>query len=146
MDNFGPKCQRFFGDHPEWSPVTPSACPLGWDEILAQALHRLRELAVARRALLSITQIKQKWAELRIYIRVEGEPTEFRLDLHSASGAVSLRTKNAEPGSVTDEAMDIIDRATELSRRTCEICGEAGQARAGHWYRVLCDRHTAGPS
>lgn len=143
MDNFGPLAQRFLLEHPDWKSSIDSHCPVGWDSILAQALVDLPDLARSRRARISITQIKQKWAQLRVYIQVEGEPTEFVLDMCTAAGVMSMRTKNATPGTVTEKAWAIVDRATEQSCCTCEECGELRVARVGRWHRVLCDQHDA---
>lgn len=143
MDKFGPLVQQFLLEHPDWKPSIDSHCPVGWDSILARSLIDLYELARSRRARISITQIKQKWAQLRVYIQVEGEPTAFVLGMYTGAGVISMRTKNATPGSVTEEAWAIVDRATEQSLCACEECGEPGVARGGRWHRVLCDQRAA---
>lgn len=43
----------------------------------------------------------------------------------------------------SDEYIDgAIDLAQNLSSKTCEICGQAGQMRGGSWIKSLCDQHT----
>lgn len=61
-------------------------------------------------------QIKQKWAELRVYV----------------SGA-------------SPEARDLIAAAERRSRTICEVCGAPGTAcvSKGGWYRALCPEHAA---
>ena len=40
------------------------------------------------------------------------------------------------------EMEDLIDKAEELSRITCEECGAPGRLRGKHWLYTACDEHT----
>lgn len=64
----------------------------------------------------TITQAKEKYGELRIYF---------------------------DPGQAdTDALEEMIDRAEEESRRTCEMCGKLGHLMVkGIWYKTLCKEH-----
>ena len=55
-------------------------------------------------------QIKEKFGGLRMYI-----------------------------GSGTTEMHELCNKAEDESLITCEICGEPGKERGGHWIRTLCD-------
>lgn len=35
----------------------------------------------------------------------------------------------------------IINKYEEMSRETCEVCGEPGTQRSGGWIQTLCDEH-----
>lgn len=141
MDSFGPKARSFFEAHPDWKPSVDSFCPVGWDEILAQALGDLHELAERRRVSISIAQIKEKFAQLRIYVSVKGEPRQIHFDLVSERGVMSGKSPRASKDSVTAEAAAIVNRASDLSRRVCERCGEPGRLRSESWMRILCEQH-----
>lgn len=147
MDNFGPLVQRFLLEHPEWKPSIDSHCPVGWDLILGQALSELHGLAERRRVQVSIAQIKEKFAELRIYFRLAGEPDQIHFDIvGSDDRVVSGRSPRASSDSVRAEAMSIVNRASEKSRSACQVCGQPGSVRPGGWLRVLCDAHIPSPN
>ena len=57
-------------------------------------------------------QIKSKFAELRIY-----------------------------GSNVTPYVQGVLDMAEEMSRMTCESCGERGNVYSNGWITVLCDDH-----
>lgn len=42
----------------------------------------------------------------------------------------------------TQEMEDLIDKAEELSRVTCEQCGAPGKLRGRGWLYTACDKHT----
>lgn len=142
MDKFGPLVQQFLLQHPDWMPSIDSHCPVGWDPILGQALSDLHDLAGRRRVRISIVQIKEKFAELRIYFRVAGEPDQIQLDIVGSDGrVVSARSPRASADSVRAEAMAIVNRASEKSRSACQVCGQPGSVRPGGWLQVFCDDH-----
>jgi membrane-bound lytic murein transglycosylase D len=62
----------------------------------------------------SVSQIKEKFGELRIY-----------------TGALDA--------AVADQVYKIIDEAEIESGRTCEWCGNPGKVRGGGWIKTLCD-------
>lgn len=85
--------------------------PEGWRPLFDQLVVDLGELNPAFR----ISQAKQKFGELRVY-----------LDRYP-------------PG-----ASDLIDAATRKSRETCEVCGSPGALRKTRgYYQTLCDAHGA---
>lgn len=59
-----------------------------------------------------IAQIKEKFGGLRVYLE--------------------------EPNSA---AYKYIEDAEGLCAKTCEVCGEPGEAREGGWIKTLCDIH-----
>ncbi len=143
MNSFGPKAQAFFAAHPDWQPSIDSCCPAGWDDILAQVLEDLHDLAERRRVSISIAQIKEKFGQLRIYIRVKGEPEQVHFDVMVSHGVQSGRSPRASRDSVTAEAVAIANRASDQSQGVCERCGQPGVLRHFGWMHVLCDEHAA---
>lgn len=85
-------------------------CGDGWHGILLRLHADLMQAAPDIR----YVQVKEKFAELRVYTDHDGDP-----------------------------AVDaLIAAAEQESRRTCERCGAAGRARRhlrSGWYRTLCD-------
>lgn len=141
MDNFGPQARQFFLEHPDWKPSIDSGCPIGWDNILSDALRELLALSVRRGARISIVQVKEKFAELRIYFRVSGERPQIYFDIRGADTRISGKYPPARAESVSAEAMAITNRASERSRQVCDVCGRPGAVRQGGWLRVFCDQH-----
>jgi hypothetical protein len=95
--------------------IGPTDCwsdlPDGWFDIVDRLFADLVAMGWDRR----LSQIKEKFAELRVY----------------ASGGAT--------GATADEIWARIDEATEESRRTCQECGQPGEQRTTGWWRTLCD-------
>lgn len=67
---------------------------------------------------IKIDQIKQKFAELRVY----------------------LRTSTTKSSPIHDTLKFIIDNAVDKASRTCEICGNIGRKRTENiWLSILCE-------
>ena len=95
------------------------ACDVGkgWSDILANAFKQIAEVfdkAGADFSEFSVSQIKEKFGTLRIYV-----------------GALDA--------DIADQVYKIIDDAEVESERTCELCGSPGKARGGGWIKTLCD-------
>lgn len=86
-----------------------SNCPDGWLHLLAELCERLE----AEHPGVSFSQVKDKFAELRIYLN-DG----------------------------TDAARKLVSEYVRRSARTCEECGAPGkQSSRGHWLVVRCEEH-----
>lgn len=84
-----------------------------------------------------IRQIKEKFGELRIYIRPVAEL--LNVDWHSES---LLDITPPQPTPVQELLSDLRSQVVERANTTCEECGEPGGLRVlGGWYRTCCDRH-----
>lgn len=57
-----------------------------------------------------IEQVKEKFGTLRFYV-----------------------------SNANDEVYKLINKAENLSAKTCEDCGEPGEIKIGSWIRTLCD-------
>jgi hypothetical protein len=95
-------------------------CNSGWFKIIYEALSKIqehvRELYNAKHIEskeIVVTQIKEKYGTLRIYMSSEDDVIE-----------------------------DIISKAHKKSSKTCEICGKRGKIRGSSWLYTACDTHT----
>jgi len=87
---------------------------------LAEALHMVGEgwacLLEAyyriKRPETIVTQVKEKFGSLRIYVDSE-----------------------------THAGWDLLNALENLSLEICEVCGEPGSPRMGSWTHTLCDEH-----
>jgi len=84
-----------------------------------------------------IRQIKEKFGELRIYIRPAAEP--LNVDWYSQT---VHDIDPPQPTPVQDMLSDLRSQIVERANTTCEECGDAGGLRVlNGWYRTCCDRH-----
>lgn len=89
------------------------SCGEGWHSIVTE----LDAALVAAVPDIRYLQIKEKFADLRVYTTHDGNP-----DIDALTSAAELR-----------------------SRETCEVCGAAGTTYMSprHWYKALCAEHAA---
>jgi hypothetical protein len=93
-------------------------CSDGWFEII-NTLSRKLEILIENQVreygkgdfTPAASQIKEKFGALRFYMDSE-----------------------------TDEMTEEIKKTQEISRETCEECGEEGKLRKQAWVKTLCDR------
>jgi hypothetical protein len=95
-------------------------CGDGWfnviDALCKEIQHHIdwkyKDLPVDEREAIQVVadQVKEKYGTLRFYYHGGDEVIE---------GMVSM--------------------AESMTHRTCEVCGNSGQLRAGGWYRTLCN-------
>lgn len=91
----------------ENSPMN-SGIGRGWALLFENCLRELQLIDFPCK----ISQIKEKFGELRIYFDVK----------------------------MTPEASEIVDKACSLSRKTCIICGQPGKIdMLDGWYQCFCD-------
>lgn len=83
----------------------------GWFPILYEACKKLDELHHRTGVTIQITQVKEKFGGLRLYLRGP------------------------------EEAYDIEQEAEEKSLSTCDICGRPGKKRNSVWIITRCDKH-----
>lgn len=85
--------------------------PDGWVDLMVELDAALVEVCPSIR----YEQIKEKWAELRVYV-----------------------------SHANDAARELIRDAELRSRTICERCGKPGAPCGGRgWYRALCETHAA---
>ena len=79
----------------------------GWSKLLDEVYDRLEKFPDSY-----VSQVKEKWGRLRIYV--------FGVD---------------------ESTLDFIDEIEERSGTICEVCGEPGELRDGGWIVCRCDKH-----
>ena len=79
----------------------------GWSSLIDEVFDRLEKFPDVY-----ISQTKEKWGRLRIYV--------FGVD---------------------EETLDFIDEIEERSGTVCEICGKPGKLREGGWIVCRCNKH-----
>lgn len=98
----------------------------GWYTIIEEACRKLQQLADESKVIIEFSQVKEKFAELRLYLEVkpinDSQPL-FKID------------------SIFKKAQEIVSQAEKLSLLTCEVCGEPGVFRPGGWVKIRCDKH-----
>lgn len=104
---------------PEGAEGLPECGP-GWQDLIERCCVRIRAAVEADDGTFRFTQIKEKYASIRMYWTGRLSPE------------ASVRVEEA------------IDLAEARSGCTCEICGEAGVLRTGGWMTTRCDLHAEG--
>lgn len=87
----------------------------GWLALLEELIFDLDAMGVKY----DVAQIKEKFGTLRFYVDFTNQE-QLTDDLYN-------------------KFMGRIDRAEELSGKTCERCGDPGKMRSGGWIKTLCD-------
>lgn len=80
----------------------------GWHIILAKLHYDLLKIDPTY----EVGQVKEKWGELRVYLR------------------------GYSPGTI-----ELVEAASSASTVTCEMCGEPGVTQEGGWVKTLCPEH-----
>lgn len=85
-----------------------------------------------------IRQVKEKFGELRIYVR---PATYQRPDIDGLVGWVE-DIDPPEPSSAQEMISIIREQIVGQANHTCEECGEPGGLRVlDGWYKTCCDQH-----
>lgn len=98
-------------------------CNVGWAALLERLFKRLSMLPP-----IHITQIKEKFGELRVYYNL---PSEEELP------------DPVEREGLAAAADAIIKLGEDESHQICERCGKPGKERYTSWIMVLCDECAA---
>jgi hypothetical protein len=110
--------------HPSGNPPGAQGYPCvgyGWRDLLERACVRIRAAVQANGGRFKLTQVKEKFATIRIYW--DG-------------------TLSRESAARVDEAIEL---AEARSACTCETCGEPGRLfKRGGWFVTACDEHGNG--
>jgi hypothetical protein len=94
----------------------PYECGSGWYPMLDELFSQIKNIVDTRGKQefeFEVTQIKEKFGQLRVY-------TSF----------------------YAEEIEDLIDKYSEKSAHICEVCGDVGELKIeGGWYKTVCDKH-----
>lgn len=104
---------------PEGAEAYPECGP-GWHDLIDRCCVRIRTAIEAGGGTFRFTQIKEKYATIRIYWT----------------------------GRLSPEATARVESAIELAEArsacTCDVCGEPGVLRTNGWLTTRCDLHSEG--
>lgn len=106
-------------------PGAAAGCPEcdgGWHDLLERLCVRIRGAVQAEAGAFRFSQIKSKYATLRVYW----------------DGVLSR-----EADARVEEAIALAEARSAV---TCEVCGEEGRLRGGAWVTTRCDAHAEGRS
>jgi hypothetical protein len=104
-------------------PRAAAGCPEcdgGWHDLLERLCVRIRGAVQAEAGAFRFSQIKSKYATLRVYW----------------DGVLSR-----EAAARVEEAIALAEARSAV---TCEVCGEEGRLRGGAWVTTRCDAHAEG--
>ena len=91
-------------------------CQDGWYDLIYNICKGITDLYNDKNVDISeiiVIQIKEKFGSLNIYT-----------------------------GGLLSEAFNILHKYEDLSKETCEVCGDKGELmHQGGWYKTLCDKH-----
>ena len=99
----------------------------GWYEIIDEACQKLQQLADESKVTIEFAQVKEKFAELRLYFEIK--PIGDTLSLFDTN-------------SICIKAQEIVSQAEEKSRHTCDFCGEPGFYCSRGWKKIRCKKHS----
>lgn len=126
------------------------SCDNGWFDLIDKLCKDITTLIGNRQIKVIATQVKEKFGSLRFYYYIESKlsPLE-RLDnwidrimFSRLLGIKYHKFKNLRRKFYifrTEKIDDLIDKAERDSYKTCETCGEPGEARGGGWVKTSCD-------
>jgi hypothetical protein len=133
-------------------------CGPGWIDLLKDLCNDLDDIMEKYDCTIEATQVKEKYGTLRFYynISTKNEPSFLENLLEKAiqiPGYKFWNLLNIRMYDLINEipywkkfravdklVMDLIDKAEEISSRTCEDCGKPGQANEAGWISVKCDK------
>jgi rubrerythrin len=83
---------------------------------------------------IEFTQIKEKFAGLRIYYSMHHDITEEQV------AKLDEKSYDKEYNKVLDEISHAVSYTEFLSCRTCEVCGAKGRVYRDGWWKTLCPK------
>jgi hypothetical protein len=116
------------------------SCGKGWFKIIDEACEKLQKLADENGVSIEFVQVKEKFAELRLYTDIiYPDGHKLHTTVVDIAGVGSFIKE--EPEQIWKDVQRIVGDAGEKSLNTCETCGEPGKPREGGWVVTLCDEH-----
>jgi hypothetical protein len=119
------------------------ACGEGWKYIIDEACQKLQKLADDNGVTIEFAQVKEKFAELRLYTEIiYPDGHKLHTTVIDIAGVGSFIKEERE--KIWHEMHKITGEAGQKSLQTCEVCGKSGAPRQGGWVSTLCDEHANG--
>ncbi len=122
-------------------------CGDGWYELLSDCCRQISDRYAKEGVPVDFvpTQIKEKFGTLRFYYSYEDAPCSIAaFDCLGSGTSVRFETSNEsvdeKKQKLRQDIADIVRKAEERSKHTCEICGHEGVLRTDlRWIRTLCN-------
>lgn len=112
------------------------SCGPGWWAALDRTFTRFEELMAEYPDFkIRIAQIKEKFGDLRMYIRIHHEDVE-------PYAYNDLLPEQIVPGQLSASARAAVTTAENETHGKCEVCGEPGEHDHAGWTKTLCPVHT----
>ena len=97
-------------------------CDDGWFDLIYSCLSKIHLIADLAGLDIEIAQMKEKFAELRIYLNIEAK----------------LRCSEEQEDLARSILWDVVERASVSSKKICEISGDSGTlCKEGSRYKTL---------
>lgn len=125
-------------------------CGNGWFHIIDNLSKQITEIEKKYNVKVVADQTKEKFGGLRFYYTIinNDKPWEesnfwfrnlmYNKDLIKLYWAVN-NIRQIFWKSVEEKISHLVDKAEQLSYKTCEICGKPGSAKGKGWIIILCD-------
>lgn len=105
---------------------------IGWRPLLVNLHKELLEIAPDYQ----VSQVKEKWGTLRVYIT----GTPIRVDAIAGNQLFSGRVEDTATDPDWRTVQGIVSKYEKQSAEICEDCGRSGHRRNDRfWVRTLCD-------
>lgn len=113
----------------------------GWHWIVQELVREIDDLLDDRQARsFRVTQIKEKFGQLRVYYAVGRRRLIVADFIDPASGSrYQARAFPERSEFPIEEIEQLISAASKASKAACYTCGASGTLRARSWYYVSCD-------
>ena len=113
----------------------------GWIGIVEALLERIHhELSPFELRRLRLGQIKQKFAELRVYYDLDGSLARLHVDIVGTTQRMHVVSGTDNPLSAKVD--ELIHAAAAQAAHTCECCGAPGAlVNNGGWMMIVCQLH-----
>lgn len=134
------RVEAFLREHPELELETPGYGPVGWYQIVADALLAIVELARSTGTKIEVGQIKEKFGGLRLYTSIH-EPSSTTFEVVAQTPSHVHFRGGALKGGVRERVHQIVDTAAARAAEVCARCGQPSTRIKG-FYR-LCDEHAS---
>ncbi len=133
------RVESFLIDHPELEPQIEGHGPVGWDELIGDALFEISKVAKATGVTIKIAQIKEKFGGLRLYADIdEASATHFD-DVAEAPSENHFR--EGVLSGMRVRVQRIVDVAAERAAKVCVRCGQPATRNMGFY--KFCSEHSS---
>ena len=116
-------------------------CSDGWFQLLYDLNKEIadRYAEEGKEVDIKIKQIKSKWAHLCFYYSTPGQDAGIQAIDGIGGAGIRFYPENDGNQLYQDIAQIVRKYEQDISKKTCEWCGQPGSLRKGTWVYMLCD-------